>query len=203
MPPIAMAGFAFFVGAVVSLHFLRPDYDPTKRYVSEYAVGPYGYLMTAAFFAWGIGSIALSLGIRGTLRPSRVSRPGIVLLWIATACIFGAGIFTTDLTGDPVTIRGTIHVLVSIVLFLSIMPAIILLSIGFRRDPRWQRFGSLSFGLGIAVLGTFLLFGGPGGIVGIGTGQRIFVGTLFLWLLITAFWLRHVTANTLRERSDH
>jgi hypothetical membrane protein len=124
-----------------------------------------------------------------------VSRPGIVLLWIATACIFGAGIFTTDLTGDPVTIRGTIHVLVSIVLFLSIMPAIILLSIGFRRDPRWQRFRSISLGLGLVVLGTFVLFGGPGGAVGIGTGQRIFIAALFLWLLVAATWLWRVAAH--------
>jgi hypothetical membrane protein len=195
-PLIAIAGLAFFVAAVSSLHFLRPDYDSQRRYISEYTVGPYGYLMTSAFFAWGIGSVALALGIRGTLRPSRLSQVGFLLLWIATACIFGAGVFTADLTGDPVTIRGTIHGLVSIVLFLSIMPSIIVLSIGFRRDPRWQKFGSPSLGLGIAVLGTFFLFGGPGGIVGIGTGQRIFVGTLFLWLLIAAFWLRHVNETS-------
>ncbi len=192
---IGIAGFAFFIAAVVSLHFLMPQYDPRTRYVSEYAVGPYGYLMTAAFFAWGMGSMALALGIRGALRPSRASQAGFVLLWIATVGVFVAGIFTADLTGDPVTTRGTIHGLASVVLFLSIIPAIFLLSIGFRRDPRWQTFGSLSLGLGFVVLGTFFLFGGPGGIVEIGTGQRIFIGALFVWLLVAAVWLRRVAAH--------
>ncbi len=195
MPLIAIAGFAFFVGAVVSLHFLRPDYDPTSRYISEYAVGPYGYLMTAAFFAWGIGSLALALGIRQTLKPSRASQVGVVLLWIATAGVFTAGIFTADLTGDPVTTRGAIHGFASVVIFLSMIPAVLLLSIGFGRDPRWRRFRYSSLALGLVVLGTFFLFGGPGGLVGFGIGQRIFIAALFLWLLVAAMWLRGVAAR--------
>jgi len=46
---IAIVGISYFLTTVIALHFLRPDYDPASRFVSEYAVGSYGFLMTSAF----------------------------------------------------------------------------------------------------------------------------------------------------------
>jgi len=52
---IAIVGISYFLTAVIALHFLRPDYDPVSRFVSEYAVGQYGFLMTSAFFGLSLG----------------------------------------------------------------------------------------------------------------------------------------------------
>ena len=43
---IAIGGIVYFIVAVVVLHFLRPEYNPINHAVSNYAVGPYGYLIT-------------------------------------------------------------------------------------------------------------------------------------------------------------
>ena len=42
---------------VATLHVVSPDLEPRSRRLSEYANGPYGYLMTLAFLALGIGMV--------------------------------------------------------------------------------------------------------------------------------------------------
>jgi hypothetical protein len=44
----ALVAIAYFVAVIVAMHFLRPD-NPLTHTTSEYAVGPYGFLMTSAF----------------------------------------------------------------------------------------------------------------------------------------------------------
>ena len=43
-------GVVTVVTLYLLLHVLRPDYNPLQRFLSEYAVGRFGVLMTAAFF---------------------------------------------------------------------------------------------------------------------------------------------------------
>jgi hypothetical protein len=66
---ISLGGVATFSGLVALEHVLRPDYDPRRRYVSEYAVGRYHEVMTAAFFALAGGSAALLANLAQTLPP--------------------------------------------------------------------------------------------------------------------------------------
>ena len=60
---LALACFVYFGGTLALMHGLRPEYDPVVETVSQYAVGPYGYLMTSAFLALGPGVVALALGL--------------------------------------------------------------------------------------------------------------------------------------------
>jgi hypothetical protein len=57
---IAIVGTAYFVVAVAALHFLSPDINPIQRRTSEYAAGPFGYLMTSAFVSLSLASWALT-----------------------------------------------------------------------------------------------------------------------------------------------
>ncbi|CAN5885502.1 hypothetical protein BH11BAC4_BH11BAC4_23240 [soil metagenome] len=41
-----------FLGITILMHFLRLDKNPMVNYVSEYAVGNYGGIMTVGFFLW-------------------------------------------------------------------------------------------------------------------------------------------------------
>jgi Protein of unknown function (DUF998) len=77
---VAIAGIAYFVVIIVALHVLRPDLNPIQRPTSEYAVGPYGFLMTSAFFSMSVASFALVIGLsQGVSQPAR-SRIGLGLL---------------------------------------------------------------------------------------------------------------------------
>src|SRR6476620_9875 len=80
---------------IVLLHLLRPELNPIRVAVSEYAIGPYGSLMTLAFLLRGLGEACLVAGIAsspGVLR----SRAGLVLLTLTTVGSFLVAIFPAD-----------------------------------------------------------------------------------------------------------
>ncbi len=45
---IAIEGIIYFVVAIMALHVLRPELKPITHAVSNYAIGPFGFLMTSA-----------------------------------------------------------------------------------------------------------------------------------------------------------
>ena len=55
---------------LASLRVLSPEFDPSYRLMSEYALGRYGWVLSLTFLAWGVGSCALALAIRSQIRLS-------------------------------------------------------------------------------------------------------------------------------------
>src|SRR5690606_35399485 len=45
------------------LHFTSPEFNPSWRMVSEYAMGKYKWILTMFFFMWGASSILLAIGL--------------------------------------------------------------------------------------------------------------------------------------------
>jgi hypothetical protein len=197
---VGIVGTAFVILAVAALHFLRTDYNPVARFISEFAVGPYSWLMTIAFFALALASFAVAFGVQKTLAPSWKGRIGTSLLGVFGACILLAGIFPTDLQGTPLTTSGAIHAGVSISAFLIVQIAIFVNSWAFARDARWKPYGRISAALGVALVVAFIGFLVSFGSGWLGLGQRIFVAVFLLWLLLTATRLRSI-ASTSREPS--
>lgn len=196
---LAIVGITYFSIVVVALHFLRPDYNPISRFVSEYAVGPYGFLMTSAFFGLSLGSLALVLGLyQGVSRTGR-SWVGLVLLGIWGVGVLIAGIFPTDLKGAPRTTSGSIHDMASVLAFFSLILATIFLSWRFKQDEKWSSFHRpaliLSVMMMLALIGFFLSVNTEF----VGLSQRIFISTFLLWLLRTAAHLHHVATGSVPE----
>ena len=185
---LAIIGIVYFIAAVTALHFLRPDYHPMRRLLSEFAVGKYGWLMASAFIALAIGSLSLTVGIKQTLTATSWANVGFILLFIWSACIFVDGIFKTDLMGGEDTKSGLVHVLAAFLSFLAVIAASFVLSSEFSLDAQWQTIYSLSIILAVLITVTF--------IVSIytllvqqkfaGLGQRIFIISVLSWLLIIA-----------------
>jgi uncharacterized protein DUF998 len=139
---IAIGGIVYFVVTVVVLHFLRPEYNPINHAVSNYAVGPYGYLMTSAFYALALSVLALALGLFRCLVLTDLSRVAILLLCLASSGMIVMGIFPGDVHAlhPPATITGVVHWIAAGISFLSIMIAAFLLSSFFKMDERLQVF---------------------------------------------------------------
>jgi hypothetical protein len=51
----AVVCFAYSALALLLLHLLRPDYTPATNFISNYAVGRYGWIMTTWFLAETVG----------------------------------------------------------------------------------------------------------------------------------------------------
>src|SRR5215831_7247023 len=89
---IALSSVIYYAAAIILLHILRADFDPTYRYLSEYVNGPYGGLMPSTFFALSLGSLALLVGLWRSVTTKILFVPGM-LLWLAWACaVFFAGV---------------------------------------------------------------------------------------------------------------
>src|SRR6185436_18104054 len=78
---ITLSSVVYYASAIVLLHILRTDFDPGYRYLSEYARGPYGALMTSTFFALSAGSLAVSLGLWRSVSSKLRFVPGLSL-WL-------------------------------------------------------------------------------------------------------------------------
>jgi hypothetical protein len=49
--------------SLLALHFTSPEFKPSWRMVSEYAMGKYKWILTLFFFMWGASSLFLSIGL--------------------------------------------------------------------------------------------------------------------------------------------
>ena len=54
---LALAGAATFAVLLAALHFLKPGLDPSWHFISEYAIGEYGWIMALAFLSLAPGYV--------------------------------------------------------------------------------------------------------------------------------------------------
>ncbi|HKZ24191.1 MAG TPA: DUF998 domain-containing protein [Acidimicrobiia bacterium] len=194
---VAILGTAYFVVIIAALHFLSPDFNPIERPTSEYAVGPFGYLMTSAFVALSLSTWALVLGLRRDLSRPAQSRLGLGLLRVWGIGLLVAATFPIDLDGAPQTLAGTIHSINGPLTFLSLIVATNLVSRRFKHDVRWlpiHRFASV---LALIMIAEFV----AGGVAaaretGAGIAQRILIVTFSTWFVLTALRLRYNATET-------
>lgn len=111
---VGVAGIAT-VSAVLSLaalgllHWLEPEVNPGWQFVSEYALGPFGWIMNATFFGMALGLFAV-----GTLSlfrlPSVTGRIGAALAFVSGVGMVLAGGFNTDPSpSGPASWAGEVH----------------------------------------------------------------------------------------------
>jgi Protein of unknown function (DUF998) len=60
---MAIVGSIAAVGVLGSLHLLSPEFDPSFRMISEYALGRHGAVLSWMFAIWGVSTWALAFAI--------------------------------------------------------------------------------------------------------------------------------------------
>jgi hypothetical protein len=187
----AIACFVYGAVALLLLHVLRPDYSPASHMISDYGVGPYGWIMQTVFLAMSGGCLTLLLGLARSGPSSVIARLALMLLAVAAIGVVVSAIFPTDLVGTPRTRAGEIHTFSFLVNVGSIFLATILLSVSFGSDTRWRTYQRtaliLTSLIAIAFIVQFLTLhrGMPYGLA-----NRFFVAVLFAWFLATSIRLR-------------
>jgi len=190
----AAACFGYAVLMVAILPFLRTDYDATVNWISDYAVGRFGWLQTSVFVVTSLGVLALLIGLIRAGPAGWIARTGIFFLSVLVPGLIVAALFQTDLPHHPMTQHGLIHTLDALINFLSGLIAALFLAASFGDDPRWRSFRGAAL-----ILAVFCVVALVAQIVvdalrlpGTGIGNRVFAGSLILWLLLTALHLRKV-----------
>lgn len=192
---VVVLGVATVFALYLLLHGLRPDYSPLRRFLSEYAVGRFGVLMTAAFLLQALVSLALVLGLFRDVRHSGSLLAGCAFLTVAAVALTVAGIFPTDLSdpvGDPprwMTRAGIVHQSAGAFSFFARIVAFLFLSRAYRCDDRWQALAPTAHRIAVAFLALVVAFvllvrWDLGGLA-----QRGAVAVGLLWIFLSGLYL--------------
>jgi len=135
---LATTALASSATAIFALHLLRPVLHPVRRRLSEYAIGPYGAAMTAAFVLFGGCLYGLSRAVHATGERSRAVRGIRALLLVAAAGMVLAGVFRTE-TGPSPGWGEIVHSRASALGFVALIGAAVLGATGARDTLAWGR----------------------------------------------------------------
>ena len=186
--------FALILG---SLHVLEPEFDPTWRFISEYALGGFGWMMNLAFLALALSLACAGVAILSQVRPI-VGYIGLAVLGIAAIGMLIAGIFTTDPEtasrgADAATFSGSMHLLGASLDYTPV--AALVLSFVLARNTSWRPIRKLLFitaSITLVGLAAFMVVLPYDGRIGPGVLAGLFGRFLLLsylgWLLAVDFY---------------
>jgi hypothetical membrane protein len=192
----ALVAVVVFLILLAVLHFIKPEFDPSKRLISEYELGRYGWVMSLAFFSLGFGVFTM---LRSTWS-SATTRTGLIGRWwfgIIGIALFGAGIFY------PYPIRNIVsylHGLCGAIVIATFPIAATLYSTSLAKNQEWISLrkylrwvtglvwvGLLAFAGSIIVLGIISQpVNGSNPNLLIGWQNRFMIVTYALWLMVVA-----------------
>jgi len=178
---ISLCGQVLFLAITVLMHFLRPDNNPRVNFVSEYAVGNYGWIMTVGFFSMAIAQLLL---ITGLLQQLKASKKSIITfsIWCIGGFLFST--FKTDIPGQQPTFSGLVlHGIAALIAFLSLGISMITWGSVFKKNHEWADKASLSRVFGLVSILLFLIFlFSPVWLRGF--TERLLIGWDITWLII-------------------
>jgi len=176
-----MIGLVCFSLIILALHFEPTGYNPVTQVVSDYAVGPFGSVMSVGFVAGGVGLSLLGVALVLAEMEPRAFRVGAYMVLIAGLALFFVGAFPTDLEGQATTFHGTVHSLLSQIVF-SFGPIGMLL-ITFSYGKRWFALMlPIYLGTGAFLAANLSLSLGVSGLA-----ERFFIVLLLGWWIALSY----------------
>jgi Protein of unknown function (DUF998) len=195
---LTLVASAAFLVLLAVLHLIKPELDPSWHFISEYAIGDYGWIMTLAFLSLAFSCASLAVALWSQTN-GIVGKIGLALLLISAAGMAIAGIFTTDpitTSRDAMTTSGQIHEL-GATLDLTPFAALLISWSLIRRNPAWSSARrAVLWTAGLPLFGLIVFIGsvsmllpsngefGPNVLVG--WPNRFLVVTYCIWLITVA-----------------
>ena len=213
-PVLAATGALIVAAIIVALHAIKPELDPSWRFLSEYAIGQHGWLMKAAFLIWAASSAALALALKGELWTTS-GRAGVVILLIVAAALVMAGLFPQDpVTAKPdeTSTSGALHAIASMIGIPGTPVAAMLVSSSlWRKNPDWAahrsaiRCSAHATWISLALMIAYLMWtvpraGGFNPSVMAGWMNRLVVATYLIWLLVVSLRVIAIRKQRLSTR---
>jgi hypothetical membrane protein len=204
---LAVAGPIAFTLAWLISGVAQDEYSIRREDISALAAldAQHPWIMITGFLLLGVGTVALAAGLVSTLK-GRPAVIGSILILIAGVGIVVAGLARNDCSSEltpcadrvdagDVSWHHMVHDMVSLIVFLALVAAPLVLARAFRRDERWHDLRSYSIVTGL--VGSVLLVLYATGAAGTWNGllQRVFVSVPFLWIALLGLRLTRVPAR--------
>ena len=189
---IGMIGPLLFALVIAGLTVVQADFmrslgwdpfGPVIDWPSGLALGPYGWLMTAAFFLSGSAMIFFAYGLRLALKEKLAT----TLMMLAGFAMMGL-IFTTDPTlgSTSRTWHGLLHDGFFVLLGLTLMPSMLVLGFVFRQKEQWKDLSIYTWCTVALAVPTFWLKG---------VAFYVFLLAILVWDEVIALRLRLIQIN--------
>ena len=193
-----MLGTTLFTLSFTINGFMRPDYDPVQRYVSELSIGPTGWIQMVSFLILGVSIMIFAFGIRATFPTGKASRAAPILFMIIGISYVLSGLFVTDpqaMFDNQKTLHGIIHGIVGALVFSLSAASCIVLWRRFRIDEQWRSLSTFSFVAGIAMMILIVLMKIGQLQSGLlhdwaGAVQRCCLMISYVWIFLVSFKMR-------------
>lgn len=187
----AIATFSYGIVVLAALHVLRPDYAPASNFVSNYAVGPYGWVMSTFFISFSFGLALLVTGLFASGIRGMLGLAGFAALLVTAAGLIVTAIYPADLPGAPYTRSGDIHELSFRVNVIGILVGVFCISAALGADALWRGQRRMLWTLAVVVAAALVIqFATLRKGLPYGIANRFFVVTVFAWMGFVADRLR-------------
>ena len=118
---------------VILFHIFREDYNPIMQTMSEYTIGPFGFLFPIALLILGLSSIISYYVLLKSLPKTLLVKKIIIYFELWTIFIIITGLFPTDYITGPYTFSGITHALASYFAFLFLLICIYYVALLFKK----------------------------------------------------------------------
>jgi hypothetical membrane protein len=195
--PLARTAARVSIAAVVTYQvllavviFIRPEIDPARHPISEYAIGRLGWIMVLAFLCSALSYASLVVALSS--QPlGRVGSIGRGLLLVCTLGTVGVGVFVADPIATPMerlSTIGTLHVITGSSALVLLPVAALLINLGLVRQT--QTVGALrrvlQWTAGLPLLGMLVAVVLSTIIPAEGFPPRLLLLTYMVWLITLA-----------------
>jgi len=184
---------------MAALHLLQPGFNPLRNFMSEYLVGPFGYLGTAAVYILAVTLLMLLFGLQlsvassGFLAASSVLL-GVMAVLLCVCAAFPIHLLPPDGSLPNFTRAAIIHIVASALLYASLIALLFTLPKAYKRNAKRRSFSRVTLLLGFLNLASFMGFIlAPFYLRGL--AQRAMSLPVFIWLLLTAWRLRQAVPD--------
>ena len=129
---------------VILFHIFSEDYDPIMQTMSEYTLGPFGFLFPIALLVLGLSSIISCYTLLKALPKTLFKKRIIQSFSLWTIFIIITAVFPTDYISGPYTYSGIIHAVASFLAFLFLLFCIFFVAVFFKKSVK-SRFDYIRF----------------------------------------------------------
>ncbi len=192
---VAAVAVAVQAGALVALHVLPTGYSPVRDAVSDYGVGRYRGVYWLQLVAGAAAGIALAIA----LAESHPSKPtlAVVMLLVSALARLVLLAFPTDQGGSRFeTVTGTVHMVLAVTIFASLIIAASELSGTLGDDPAWHGVKGLvevlPWVMTVSAVGILVALRAPRLKLISGLIERLFYISSIAWFLVVAIELAKI-----------
>jgi hypothetical protein len=174
----------YWLGVIVAMHVLEPEFSPIRVPMSAYVSGAYGGWMTSSFFALAIALFAAALGLVTALRRNLLTWAAFLFFFIAALGVALGGLFP-GVIHRPSSLH--LHAIGSVLAFPSMTIGTFLFSVSLCFDRRRISIATLILATGMLII-HLLRFTRPIPDTA-GLMQRIFFLLFVPWLILIGLHL--------------